>query len=173
MMIEPMSDRECRELLGRTNVARLACTFNNQPYVVPIHFDYYDGFLYGCSMPGQKIDWMRANPLVCVEIDDVTSREDWETAVVFGQYEELTDIAEYVHARKDAEILFQRRPMWWEPSTVPLAGHQAQTAILFRILIDRMSGRRARGERDGIPAAELTREHSKRNWLRAIARRIP
>jgi hypothetical protein len=50
MLIDQMSDRECRELLARTNLGRLACSFHDQPYVVPIHVDYFDGFLY-CFSP--------------------------------------------------------------------------------------------------------------------------
>jgi nitroimidazol reductase NimA-like FMN-containing flavoprotein (pyridoxamine 5'-phosphate oxidase superfamily) len=146
VVIDPLSDRGCRELLARANVARLACSFNNQPYIVPVHVDYHDGFLYGFSMLGQKIEWMRANPLVCVEVDELSSRHDWESVVVFGYYEELADTPEYVDARNEAQSLFQRHPVWWEPATVPLAGRQPRSPILFRILINRMSGRRARAD---------------------------
>ena len=146
MVIERMNDRESRELLARTNVARLGCSLNNQPYVVPIHVDYYDGFLYGFSTLGQKIDWMRANPLVCVEVDELTSRRDWKSVVVFGIYEELTEEPEHAHARHDAQSLFQRHPVWWEPATVPIAGQQPRSPVLFRVLIQSLSGRRARSE---------------------------
>ena len=43
MVIEEMTDRECRALLAGTNLARLACALNNQPYIVPIHVDFNDG----------------------------------------------------------------------------------------------------------------------------------
>ena len=139
MGIERMSDRECKELLARTNVARLGCSLNNQPYVVPIHVDYYDGFLYGFSTLGQKIDWMRANPLVCVEMDELTSRRDWESDVVLGVYEELTDAPERAPTRNVAERLFQRHPVWWEPATVPVAGQRPRSPILFRVLIQHLT----------------------------------
>jgi nitroimidazol reductase NimA-like FMN-containing flavoprotein (pyridoxamine 5'-phosphate oxidase superfamily) len=144
MVIEQLSDRECRELLARIRIARLGCSLDNQPYVVPIDVDYYDGFLYGFSMLGQKIEWMRANPLVCVEVDELTARRDWESVIAFGEYEELTKSAEHVSARSDAESLFRRHPIWWEPATVPLAGRQTREPVLFRIRIARMTGRRAR-----------------------------
>jgi nitroimidazol reductase NimA-like FMN-containing flavoprotein (pyridoxamine 5'-phosphate oxidase superfamily) len=144
MLIEPLTDRECRELLARTNVARLACARNDQPYIVPIHVDYYDRALYGFSMLGQKIDWMRANPLVSVEVDELTMRHSWESVVIQGQYDELMDVPENVSARSVAERLFQRHPAWWEPATVPLAGRDARPPVLFRILINHMTGRRAR-----------------------------
>ena len=148
MVIEQMNVRECHELLARAQIARLACALDNQPYIVPIDVEYYDDSFYGFSMEGQKIDWMRANPLVCVAVDQLTTRRQWESVVVFGQYDELTPTVAHVNARRIAERLFQRHPIWWEPATVPLAGRDSRPPVLFRILVNRMTGRRARLDRD-------------------------
>src|ERR1700737_3319129 len=71
----------CREanldLLARTHLGRLACAQGSQPYVVPFYFAYNNNSLYSFTTVGQKIDWMRANPLVCVEADEVVSPEEW------------------------------------------------------------------------------------------------
>jgi nitroimidazol reductase NimA-like FMN-containing flavoprotein (pyridoxamine 5'-phosphate oxidase superfamily) len=150
MVIEQMTDRECRELLARTHIVRLACCLDNQPYVVPIDVDYFDGFFYGFSMLGKKIEWMRINPLVCVEIDELTTRRHWESVIILGEYEELTKTAEHANARVVAERLFQRHPIWWEPATVALAGGRTREPVLFRILITRLTGRRARPDKDEI-----------------------
>jgi hypothetical protein len=130
-------------MLSGTNVARLACAVSNQPYIVPIHVEFYDAFLYGFATWGQKIEWMRQNPLVCLEIDELTTDRQWASVVIFGVYEELPDTPEYEYPRSIAERLFQRHPIWWEPASVPLAGHKQRSRIVFRILISRMSGRRA------------------------------
>ena len=71
MVIQEMTEQECRAMLARTNVARLACAQNNQPYIIPIHVDLDGEFLYGYATLGQKIEWMRQNPLVCLEIDEL------------------------------------------------------------------------------------------------------
>ena len=39
MNIHEMTEEECRAMLSRGNVVRLACALNNQPYIVPIHID--------------------------------------------------------------------------------------------------------------------------------------
>ena len=143
MLIEAMSDRECRAMLARTNLARLACALNDQPYIVPIHVDFYDTFVYGFATLGQKIEWMRQNPLVCLEFDEITTAKEWITVVVFGYYEELPDTPELANSRRVAEQLFQRHPVWWEPAAVPIADSPQRNRILFRILINRMTGRRA------------------------------
>jgi len=142
MVIVEMTERECRAMLAGTNVARLACALNNQPYVVPIRVDLEGEFLYGYASLGQKIEWMRQNPLVCLQIDELTSPWQWASVVVFGHYEELPHTPDYEASRKVAERLFQRHPMWWEPAAVPLAGQEQRPPIVFRIRIDRVTGRR-------------------------------
>ncbi len=146
MLIQEMTYQECRAMLIGKNLARLACARDNQPYIVPIHFDFDGTFFYGYSTLGMKIEWMRQNPLVCLEIDELSNRTQWASIVVFGHYEELPDIPEYAGPRMVAERLFQRHAQWWEPASVPLAGHEQRTQIVFRIQIDRMNGRRTVSE---------------------------
>lgn len=143
MHIEEMTTQECRAMLAGTHVARLACAVNNQPYIVPIHLAFDGECFYGYSMLGQKIESMRQNPLICLEIDAVAGNQQWESVVVFGSYEELLAIPEYESSRRQAERLFQARPMWWEPGSVPLSGRRPGAPIVFRIQIHRMTGRRA------------------------------
>jgi len=142
MVIEELTDAECRALLAGTNLARLACSLNNQPYIVPIHAEFHDSSFYGFSTLGQKIEWMRQNPLVCLEIDQITTHKEWASIVVFGVYDELPDTPQHRYHRSVAEALFQRHAVWWEPASVPVAGHPPRERILFRILISRMTGRR-------------------------------
>jgi len=146
---------------------------DGQPYIVPIHVDFADGSLYGYSTMGQKINWMRVNPLVCLEIEEFTGYKQWSTLVVFGQYEELVDTPVNAYARSLAEHLFQRHPTWWEPGSVPLAGHPRRTPILFRILINRMSGRQAKP--DASEAVHLPSDASIEKgpyWLLHALRRL-
>jgi len=167
-----MTAEECRAMLARTNIARLACVRNNQPYVVPIHVDLDREFLYSFATQGLKIDWMRQNPLVCVEIDELSPQTHWASVVVFGRYEELPPLPEYQDLRRVAEQLFQRHPMWWQPASVPLAGHEQRPPIVFRIRIDRMSGRR--GSREAVQAhvQENPSDASRPSWLARVLRRL-
>ena len=88
MLIQEMSPHGCRDLLARLGLGRLGCARNNQPYIIPIYFAYEPDRLYGFSTVGQKIEWMRANPLVCVEADEVVNHNDWASVIVLGRYEE-------------------------------------------------------------------------------------
>ena len=150
MLIQELELEDCRKALQHAGFGRLACVLERQPYVVPIHFCVDNDYAYSFSMPGQKLEWMRKNPLVCLEIDHVTGRDDWTTVVAMGRYEELPDTPECRVDRLRALELLQRSGMWWQPGAVPLTSdaHGPEVSpVVYRIAIERMTGRR------GLPAA--------------------
>ena len=107
MVIREMSEGECRKVLARARLARLACARENQPYVVPVYLAYeVTGCLYGFTTPGQKVEWMRTNPLVCVEVDEIATYDQWVSVIVFGRYEELPETP----ASKGAHLRAPERP---------------------------------------------------------------
>ena len=147
MLIQELTRQESLKVLARTHLGRLACARGMQPYIVPIHFAYQDYWLYSFSVLGQKIDWMRTNPLVCVEVDQMR-REEWTTVVVFGRYEELSDTSKFQSERTLAFNLLQQRAMWWEhggAKKMP-AGAPAAVPVFYRIKIEQITGRRAASE---------------------------
>lgn len=149
MKIEELKIEECRKILGKKQIGRLACSLMNQPYVVPFNFVYDGkGHLYAFSTVGQKIEWMRENPLVCVEIEEIKNQDDWITLIIFGRYEELPDTPEFKDQRNYAYELLSLRPMWWQPAFV--AGTQREDIIeepvYFRIYIEKITGRRGYAE---------------------------
>jgi len=93
MNIREMTKEDCLRVLAGATLARLACAHENQPYVVPVYlaYDAVTGYLYGFTTPGQKVEWMRANPLVCVEVDDVIAYDQWVSVIASGRYEELPE----------------------------------------------------------------------------------
>ncbi len=155
MLIHEMTETECLSTLAHTRLGRLACAHNNQPYVVPIYFvyegSYLYGFLYGFTTLGLKVEWMRSNPLVCVELDEVENFDQWTSIVIFGRYEELPDLLgtsvwdqnqRRAHgpsqpmvrpksvsstpgqqARLHAHELLQQHAEWWEPGCASRTHH--------------------------------------------------
>ena len=59
--------------------------------------------------PGQKIDWMRLNPRVSVEVDEVKSHLQWKSAIITGRCKELPGTSEYSSERSQALTLLQKR----------------------------------------------------------------
>lgn len=147
MVIHEMDVGECRTLLLKTNFGRLACALDNQPYVVPIYFSYDGEYVYGFSTPGQKIEWMRANPRVCLEIDEVTGTDEWRCVVVTGRYEELTDTPDFAAQRARAHEALQARERWWQYTAVAGAEWRRKSIpfqpIFYRIQVSQLSGHRA------------------------------
>jgi uncharacterized protein len=150
MLIHELSIEECTEYLGRTSVGRLACALYHQPYIVPIHFsfDAERRCLYAFSMLGQKIEWMRKNPRVCLEVDEITSKDHWTTVLVFGRYHEITRAQKDTDEREHVERLFQIRPEWWLPAAGRVPSREHHDMVLYRIEIDRLTGRRAARQTD-------------------------
>ncbi len=146
MLIKEMTVKECRETLARTGFGRLGCARDNQPYVVPIYFIYEPDHLYGFSTLGRKIEWMRSNPKVCVEVDDVTSQHLWLSVVVIGRYEELPDVAERSSERRHAQMLLEKRLLWWQIGYAAKRlrpGKERTQPILYCIHIEEVTGHRA------------------------------
>ena len=130
MLIHEMTEDECRTALERVSFGRLACARDNQPYVLPIYFSYDGKHLYGFSTLGQKIEWMRSNPLVCLEIDERTSLHQWMSVVVSGRYEELPDAPEYGYERVHAHEVLQKRAMVGSRLASPLRTGTASANLL-------------------------------------------
>jgi nitroimidazol reductase NimA-like FMN-containing flavoprotein (pyridoxamine 5'-phosphate oxidase superfamily) len=96
MVIRDLSREECFQVLAGGRSARLACAHENQPYVVPVYLAYHqassgEAYLYGFTTPGQKVEWMRTNPLVCVEMDEIAAYDQWVSVIAIGRYEELPE----------------------------------------------------------------------------------
>jgi uncharacterized protein len=146
MVIHELTLAQCREVLARASHGRLGCARLNQPYVVPFffQFDPAGDSVYSFSPIGQKIDWMRDNPMVCVEVDEVTDQFNWTSVVAFGRYEELRDSPQDDGARRRAHALFQERAVWWLPALGKLdSGGEPHASVVYRIVIHKLTGRRA------------------------------
>src|ERR1700693_1850981 len=146
MLISEMSRQECCDLLARLGFGHLACAHENQPYIVPIYFAYEPDCLYGFATMGQKVEWMRLNPLVCLEADEVRSHVEWASAVVRGRYEEMPDTPEHAKMRQQARALLEKRSMWWQTgfAAAQTRGQfKRDIPVFYCIHIEEITGRRA------------------------------
>lgn len=173
MFIHEMTECECRQALERAIVGRLACARDNQPYILPIYFALHRDHVYAFSTLGQKIEWMRINPRVCLEVDERIGHDRWQSVVVFGHYEELPDLPRYEAARVKALQLLEKHAMWWEPACVgPLHREtpHSEKPICYRIKIDKMTGHRATPDAESVATAEGPKETD--GWWSEILRHI-
>lgn len=177
MLIRELTRQECLDLLARAHLGRLACASENQPYIVPFFFAFDEHYLYSFSTVGQKIEWMRNNPNVCVEVDQVVSPQQWESVLVFGEYEEMPDVPEWRNVREYArKRLLERNPLWWEPSYAKTIVHDSERPLVpffYRIRVVRITGLRAGPEQvtPAGPKPSMTRPIGNR-WLQKILRPV-
>lgn len=118
------------------------------PYIVPVTY-YYDGeYIYGQSWEGQKMELMRENPNVCFQVDLSCNLDNWQSAVIFGQFEELKDEP----ATKAREHLFSKvvplmtssafhQHEHWEGVGHELSDQDRVKPLMFRIKVNEKSGR--------------------------------
>jgi len=175
MFIHEMSELECRKALEEASLGRLACVRDNRPYVVPMYFTFDGHHLYGFTTLGQKTEWMRSNPHVCVEIDERTSHDRWMSVIVVGRYEELADEPQYEAARMEAINVLQRRVMWWEPALIASSHSDLPhsiTPIFYRIHIEKMTGHRATPDPAETNATSFASATTKKKWWSNLLRRV-
>jgi hypothetical protein len=132
-----LSAAEIEEFLLGQRIARFGCHAGGETYVVPVIYAYGDGAIVSVTQEGRKVEMLRENPRVCVEVDeyDTDGRGSWRSVIAYGAAEELAgdDIQAALAllrerfaraAGRDAEP----RPL--SPGTV-----------ILRIRLDEMSGR--------------------------------
>ena len=171
MFIHEMTTDECYAALRKANFGRLGCALNNQPYVVPINFGFDGNYLYGFTTLGQKVEWLRQNPLVSFEIDEICGPNNWMSIILFGRYEELPDKTEYKQAREKAYSVLQKRVMWWEPAYISQEHRDhphSLTPIFYRIRIDKITGHLASPDKSEANHSNEKNRRPRRGWLERL-----
>ena len=147
MVITQMTEEECRAFLASSSLGRLGCSLDNQPYVVPIYFAYEPDSIYVLSTLGQKNEWMRANPKVCLEVDEIRNQSEWISVIAIGRYQELPE-PQFTAEREHARTLLGKRQLWWQNALGERQlrlGDHAIAPLFFRIHVDSITGLRATG----------------------------
>ncbi len=136
-----LTQAECHALLARHQVGRLAFAHKDRVDIEPIHFVADDGWLYGRTAPGTKLEVVSRNRWVAFEVDEIAGRFDWRSVVVKGGFYFLRkDGSEAEAATYENAVRILRRLM---PETLTPADPLPDRVILFRIHIDEITGRAA------------------------------
>ena len=147
MIVKELTERECAAVLTASSLGHLACARDNRPYVVPITFAFADNNIYSFSLIGQKIEWMRKNPEVCVQVGDFRQGREWRSVVAYGVFEELLDRIGSKRERDHAWSLLSKHANWWEPGGLkPITAPMTPSHLFYRIRIEKLTGRHAVAE---------------------------
>ncbi|HEX9130204.1 MAG TPA: pyridoxamine 5'-phosphate oxidase family protein [Gemmatimonadaceae bacterium] len=138
-LIEVLSVPKSEEILARNSVGRLAFSVHGRVNVVPVHFIYEKGWIYGRTAPGGKLLQIVRNRRVAFEVDEHTALFDWRSVVVHGTFYIIEHNDENATVFDHAvELLRELLPAALRPSDpVPFRSH------LFRINAAEITGRAA------------------------------
>jgi nitroimidazol reductase NimA-like FMN-containing flavoprotein (pyridoxamine 5'-phosphate oxidase superfamily) len=129
-VIRDLSSAQIEDLLRTSIVARIACSHPDEPrpYLVPLAYGYDGTALYGHTGPGRKLTYLRANPLVTVEVDSAEAADNWRSVIAEGRFEVLTG----PHRERALRLIYPN------PASLPGLG---ENSVVFRILLTSKSGR--------------------------------
>jgi uncharacterized protein len=95
-----LSPDEIEQVLLTQVLGRIGCHAEDTTYIVPINFAYDGECVYCYTQPGMKINLMRSNPQVCFQTDRIENMANWQSVIVWGRFEELTEDDERQKALK-------------------------------------------------------------------------
>ncbi len=145
-MLGELNKNQIENILSSQVMGRLACTDGKQPYIVTVTYTYDGEYIYGQTNEGKKLTILRKNPNVCFEVSVMTDMANWQSVLVFGEFEELSE-KEAVKAR---DILFNRVFSLMTSSTIHGNGHKEAgeiddsnrvKLIMYRIKAENVTGR--------------------------------
>jgi nitroimidazol reductase NimA-like FMN-containing flavoprotein (pyridoxamine 5'-phosphate oxidase superfamily) len=76
----------CEEILARNSVGRIAFALQDRVSVLPVHYVYDDGWIYGRTSPGGKLRQILRNRRIAFEVDEHTQVFEWRSVVVRGPF---------------------------------------------------------------------------------------
>ena len=145
-MLGELSDARMQNILCSQVLGRMACSDGKHPYITPVTYTYDGHYIYGQTNEGKKLQMLRKNPNVCFEVDLTSDMRNWESVIVYGKFEELSD-KDAANAR---EILFDRVFSLMTSSTIHPHEHEESgniddsnrvKMVMYRIKIEKMTGR--------------------------------
>jgi nitroimidazol reductase NimA-like FMN-containing flavoprotein (pyridoxamine 5'-phosphate oxidase superfamily) len=136
-MTKFLTATEALELIQAGKIGRLGCVDQDGPYVVPINYLLDDGEIYSHALPGKKIDAMRTDPRVCLQVDHIHDDLHWSSAIAFGRFEEIR--------KPECRRVVLSKILSVFPKMTPVESMIVQDAaapdsIIFKIVVERVTG---------------------------------
>jgi len=104
-MIIKLGNSKCRALLSNNFIGHLAYIYKKRPFVIPITY-YYDNStntILGYSGGGHKINALRIDNGVCLEVVEIDSVNSWRSVAVQGTYREFIGSSAKINLHKFSE----------------------------------------------------------------------
>ncbi len=134
-----LTQEECKDLLARNSVGRIAFSYHDHVDIEPINFKYDDGWVYGRTGAGTKLRTLAHNRWVAFEADEVSGPFDWQSVVVKG----ALYILEGEGARPETHAHAVELLRTLNPLVLTENDPAPNRTVVFRIHSDQITGRLA------------------------------
>jgi len=128
-----LSAAEIDSLLRDQVVGRIGCTAEGETYVVPVIYAWDGEAVWVATVEGRKTRAMRANARVCFEVDEYSAPGVWRSAILQGDYEELSG--------EDAEHALGLLRARFSGGPARRPREAGREPVIFRIRVREASGR--------------------------------
>ncbi len=135
MSIGKLGDEDSLAILREGILGRLGCIASGWPYVVPVNY-FFDGKdIYVHTLPGKKLDALRSNPRVCLQVDKIKDPYNWRSVIAYGTFEEISaeETRENILTR-----IYSRLPHMTPVESRLVEG--AKGTVVFRIKVEEVTG---------------------------------
>jgi len=140
-----LDESEIWAILARNHIGRIAYTFHDHVDIVPVHYIYSDGWLYGRTSPGEKLVTLAHHRWVAFEVDEIHGPFDWRSVVVHGAFYQLSsDDPAWAHALELVRRIVPDALMEKDPAPF--------RTVLFRIPVQECTGRCAVSQEESSPS---------------------
>lgn len=96
-----LEDKKIKFILENNYIGHLGYIYNNKPFVVPItyYFDKENDTIICYSGAGHKLNAMRKNSAVSLQVEEIDSITNWKSVLVQGTFEEYSgsDAKAFLH----------------------------------------------------------------------------
>jgi nitroimidazol reductase NimA-like FMN-containing flavoprotein (pyridoxamine 5'-phosphate oxidase superfamily) len=142
-MIQDLTGLEIDQILRRQRIGRVGSTSVGHVEITPIIYGYDGSSIFGHSRFGRKIQYMRGNPEVCFEVEEVVDPASWQVVVLRGTYLELSDPQE-----RDVAMRLILAQAGGGPESSAVQVNRGDELVIYRIAVTDRSGRREGGLED-------------------------
>lgn len=140
-----MSREDCITLLKGARFGRLAYSFRDRVDMRPIGFVWDDGWIFGRTAEGSKLETLRHHRWVAFQVDRIRDQWNWESVIVHGAFHILGG-ASSADAAPRGEVAQRARAALREavPGIFTPSDPARQRDLLFGVEPQEISGLRAR-----------------------------
>jgi uncharacterized protein len=137
--LRELMPEEIRAVLDRNRVARLAYSYRDQVGIMPVHYVMAEDWLYGRTSTGEKLEAIRHNWRVALEVDEIDDLFDWRSVVVKGGFFLLSP--DRSPEDRDQWELGLEQVRRLVPETFTAADPTPERTTLFRVALQDVTGR--------------------------------